>query len=235
MRVSINEIQTIILKACIAVGLPVGISQDASQAAEHVFPLYRGSMEPFADAISAVDRKYANEFNVSQAAKGIFKSSVIEKKLSALYTAPTVCDQILVHNKNNQGHLLITLINLDVPAIIIFEILSISRFLNSDIGITWIIDQGDTMQGVCEGGEIKFDRGNYQDLFLIRNSTLVLSTTNCVSALDHTYIDKLDVLNNLNIDTSTWNNLSKYAERLLVPSSDTSRMTGAGAGTIDTD
>ncbi|SVD14893.1 uncharacterized protein METZ01_LOCUS367747, partial [marine metagenome] len=41
--------------------------------------------------------------------------------------------------------------------------------------------------------------------------------------------------NNLNIDTSTWNNLSKYAERLLVPSSDTSRMTGAGAGTIDTD
>jgi len=235
MRVSLNEIQTIIFKACIAVGLPVGISQDASQTAGHVYPQYRGSIQPFADAISEVDGKCSNKFVISQAVKGIFRSITTGNKLSSLYTAPTVCDQILSHNKSKKLHPIITLVDLDVPAIIIFEIMLITKFINNDIRITWNIEQGNTMQGICGSGNIEFINGNYKDLFSLRNSTLTVAIPNYTSSLNILYTDNPDNFINLNINTMTWKCLSEYADRLLVPSSDTSRLMGAGAGTIDTD
>jgi len=235
MRVSLNEIQTITYKACIAVGLPIGISQDASQAAGHVYPQYQGSMKPFADAVSAVDKKYSDKYNITQAVEGIFSSITTGKQLSALYAAPTVCDQILVRNNNSQAHSLITLIELDVPVIIIFEIMFTTMFIRNGVSITWSINQGDKMQGACVSGNIIFTRGNYEDLFSLRKSKLTISIPNYISSLSFLNANNTDKLLNLDIDNMTWKCLSEYADRLLVPSSDASRMKGAGAGTIDTD
>ena len=235
MRVSLNEIQTAIFKACIAVGLPVGISQDASHTAGYVFPTYISSMQPFADAIFEVDNNSSKPFNVPEALKGIFRSATTDTNLSCLYSAPTVCDQILVRNKNTKSRSSIKLIDLDVPAVVIFEIIFITSFINNNVRITWKVDQNNKIHGVCSNGTLTFLHGNYNDFLLLRNTTLSLYVPNYISSLKTLHSDNSDSLDNLNIENNTWKCLSEYADRLLVPSSDISRMTGAGAGTIDTD
>jgi hypothetical protein len=235
MRVSLNEIQTVVFKACVAVGLPMGISQDASQAAGHVYPQYRGCIKPFTEAISAVDKNHSDKYNIPQATRGIFRSIKNGKILSSLYTAPTVCDQILVRNKNNQAPSIITLMELDVPVIVIFHIALITMFINNKVSINWQVDQGDTIQGVCQDGNIIFNRGGYEELLLLRDSSLILNIPNYISSLLFPNKINPNSLDNLNIDSPTWECLTDYANRLLVTSSDTSRMVGAGAGVIDMD
>ena len=39
----------------------------------------------------------------------------------------------------------------------------------------------------------------------------------------------------VDIDEATWRRVAAYADRLLVVATETSRLTGAGAGVIDTD
>ena len=235
MRVSLNEIQTAIFKACIAVGLPVGISQDASHTARHVFPRYNGSMQPFVDAIFKVDNNSSKPFNMSDAFKGIFRSATTDTNLSCLYTAPTVCDQILVRNKNSKSRSSIKLIDLDIPAVVVFEIMFITGFINNNVPITWEVDQVNKIHGVCSNGTLTVLNGNYNNFLSVKNTTLSLYIPNYISSLKHSYSDNLDLLQNLNIENKTWKCLSECADRLLVPSSDVSRLTGAGAGTIDAD
>ena len=235
MRVSLNEIQTAIFKACIAVGLPVGISQDASHTARHIFPKYIGSMQPFVDAIFEVDNNSSKPFNMPDALKGVFRSATTDTNLSCLYAAPTVCDQILIRNKNTQSRSSIKLIDLDIPAVVVFEIMFITGFINNNVRIIWQVDQGNKMHGVCSNGTLTFSHGNYNDFLSLKNATLSLYIPNYISSLKNSYSDKLDLLQNLNIENKTWKCLSECADRLLIPSSDMSRLTGAGAGTIDAD
>ena len=70
---------------------------------------------------------------------------------------------------------------------------------------------------------------------MITNKSLSLDVPNYNSALKYFHTDNVTSLETLDVDSSTWYLLSEYSDRLLVPSSDTSRMTGAGAGTVDTD
>ena len=235
MRVSLNEIQTLIFKACISIGLPVGISQDASQTAGYVFPRHIGSIQPFADAIFQLDSNSSGPFDAPDAFNGIFRPITTSKTLSSLYTTPTVCDQILVRNNDCNSHSSIALRNLDIPAVMIFGIMFITRYIGNDVCISWRIEQNPSINGLCSNGKLIFNRGSCEELYTITNKSVSLDVPNYNSALNHLHTDNVTSLETLDVDSSTWYLLSEYSERLLVPSSDTSRMTGAGAGTVDTD
>ncbi len=237
MRISYNELHTNVKKACIAVGVPIGAADDAGRSACNAI---ESGIDYLAQLVLALEQVYvmrSSTYDPEQALLGVFVSVNSDMPLSSLNAGPSACDLTVFH----QSLILLShkiesikLDGVDVPAIIVFEALRLSKHLRKNECILWSLDNNNGVKGLCYGGKLKILEGNMEMILKAYNCSMVMKKNlHCeIKENVKSHVGKSD---NENIDVNTWSQITSYANMLLVETSESSRMEGAGAGIIDRD
>ena len=124
MHVSLSEIQTTVCKAAVAVGLPLGLGEDAGWAARRMMAIGVGSFAAFVDAIDTVDDGRSTGFDADHAIAGSFGPQPAGLLLSAIRAGPSVCDLVALATGTDIEFAPLTLTDVDIPSVILFEVLA---------------------------------------------------------------------------------------------------------------
>ena len=236
MYISLSEVETVVSKATEAVGLSPGLGEDAGRAARYMMACGVGSLMAFVDALEAVDEGLSTGFDIESAITGAFNPKSTDRTLSALCAGPSACDLILSWNNAEWCDSPIILKDVDVPVVILFEILVASSNLDKNKSITWTVSGGRVAEAVCWRGSLAMIKGEFRDL-LIADSTKIMMRLatwdpNCLTMIIVRHLQREAA----EVDGEMWLRIKGYADRLLVESTEASRLTGAGSGiVVDTD
>jgi len=235
MRVSRNEVKTTIAKATVGVGLPLGIGEELGYSAQNILKYHSSSLVPFAKAFDAIEKNISSNFDLNQAFQGYFSAEKINTPLSALACVTSVCDLILDNHIKLSDSSTIHINNVDIPAIIIFQTLITSQNLDIKNCVSWTLHEKPSISGFSAQGCLTFTSGGLSDLLKACRTSLSIKIIRLSSQSNSIYLKYLTQKNTIEVDRNTWTCICKYAERLLIKATDESRLTGAGAGIIDTD
>ena len=234
MRVSLTEIETSVKNASCSVGLEFGLAEDAGKTARYMIENNLAPLKQFLEAIDRIENNTSASFKVEMAAEGKFVSDSAKKGLSALIVGASVSDLILLDIDHIKSQSL-NIYNIDKPAIIIFYILASLYRQKKHSCFSWTIGESNRVSGVCFGGELAVRRNSYQKVLKADSTNISIRPINYHSK----YIKQIINFRRQNIvpevDINVWDKLSNYCERLLVEGSEKSRLSGAGAGIIDSD
>ena len=103
MHVSLSEVETTVCKAAMAVGLPLGLGEDAGRAARRMMALGVGSFAAFCDALDAVDQRRSTGFDLEPARTGVFGPKPAGRLLSAIRAGPSACDLVVAAARTNMS------------------------------------------------------------------------------------------------------------------------------------
>ncbi len=235
MHVSLSEVQTTIAKAAVAVGLPLGLGEDAGRAARHMMASGVGSCSAFIDALDAVDTGRSTGFDVDRAVAGDFGPKPAGLRLSAIRAGPSACDLVAAAARTDIAVRRITLDRIDVPIVILFEALAASADMDSGPCVAWNAAGGAAIQAVCWHGALALIQGTLADLLVPHSGEITMHLVAQQPRGPAITIDPRRQRDGVEIDPATWRRVTAYADRLLVEATETSRLTGAGAGVIDKD
>ena len=84
-------------------------------------------------------------------------------------------------------------------------------------------------------GALALIKGMPEDLLAIGSAQITMHLVVREPEVQTITIDQQIQRNAVEIDESTWLRVTTYADRLLVDATETSQLTGAGAGLVDTD
>jgi len=237
MRISDNDFYTNVKKACIAIGIPRGFSEDAARSVYYAFEQGINYLENLLFALNSFSQNSSSIYETEQALKGTFVSARNNFPLSSVYAAP-LAGELAVLNKNKIGKYskneTIQLLNVDFPSIVIYEILRLSKYVDNKHGFEWSLNNGEEIKGQCCGGRIILIKGTYNNILSKRNCLIIVKNIRYTNISE--IPERLDKpFKGINVNSTTWNKITEYSNRLLVESSDDSRLKGAGAGVIDRD
>ena len=235
MRVSLSEIQTFITKACVEAGLPLGLAQDAGHAARHVIRHGSRQLETFVKAIDTIDQKRSVTYDIDKANLGHFIPSHLDKHLSALYAAPSACDLLLLNETQRTEQDYITLTNVDIPAVVIAEVSAASENIDRKFCLSWNINGTYDVHGICWQGSLVLIKGTVTELLSTQSSEMTLKPVELENKFEKCIPECVDQVASPHIEEKTWERILTYVDRSLVKATETSRLTGAGAGVIDKD
>ena len=235
MHVSLSEVQTTVCKAAVAVGLPLGLGEDAGRAARRMMASGVGSFAAFVDALDAVDKGRSTGFDADRAIAGDFSPKPAGRLLSALRAGPSACDLVASAASTDMGYGHITLTGVDVPIVILFEALVASADMDMGQGVAWNVDGGGAIQAVCWRGSLALIKGAPEDLLAIDSAEITMHLVAREPRVLAITVDQRIQRDAVEIGEATWRRVTTYADRLLVVATETSRQTGAGAGVVDTD
>ena len=235
MHVSLSEVQTTICKAAVAVGLPLGLGEDAGRAARHMMASGIGSFAVFVDALDAVNGGRSTGFDADRAIAGDFGPRSAGLRLSALRAGPSACDLIAsaARTETRFGRILLT--DVDVPIVIVFEALVASRDLDQGIYFAWNAGSLGAIEAVCWRGALTLIKGVPEDLLATDSGAITMRLAARQPTGPAITVDQRIQRDAVEIDEAPWRRATTYADRLLVEATETSRLTGAGAGVIDKD
>ncbi|MBM10290.1 MAG: hypothetical protein CMF69_12130 [Magnetovibrio sp.] len=233
LQVSLSEIETSICKAVSATSLPVSFGEDAGRAARCMAESGIGSLVAFVEALDALNNGQSTGFNTQCAAMGKFIPKLDARHLSALYAGPSACDLLVSTHDVGPEYAAITLENVDKPLIILFESLVTSIDRTFGLHLSWKTQH--SIQAICWRGALTIVEGSSQNLCTsgpAKMSILRITKppTNMEPAWSPQRTKKLTY-----VEEEVWHRLISYTNRLLVDSTEKSRLTGAGAGITDTD
>ena len=229
MHVSLSELEATLCKAASGVGLPLGLGQDAGRAARWMAGNGYDPVPAVVDALDAVDRGRSGGFDASKAIRGAFAPDPASDCLSSLRAGPSACDLVL---SAAQGT--VTLEAVDSPAVILMVACAASRNMTGALLLTWRSAEGAAIEAVCHGGRFHADQEEAKVLSSPGPATVTMSVIegrpleSAAAACDA-------LKEGASVDEATWRRLAAFAARCLVEATETSRLTGAGAGIVDTD
>ena len=236
MHISLSELETTLCKAASGVGLALGLGEEAGLAAKWMAINGIASPGAFADALDALDSGRSGRFKADLAAGGAFVASGVGLALSALQAGPSACDLLEAADLSGSDPGTVTMTAVDVPAVVLYEALAASNRITRGIRVTWQARDGKAIKAVCRGGRLDFEKGVAGDLEAPGPADLSMTLTayepdaaRSDSARDAVLADGITV------DDACWSLVLAYAKRCLVEATDASRLTGAGAGALDTD
>ena len=237
MRVSYNEIYTNVKKACIAVGVPIGVAEDIARSVTNGMESGMDYLEQITVALDKIYDTRSATYDPDQALRGLFISSNPDKSLSALNSAPSACDLTVLEPKEEYSFHqteFIKLSQVDVPSLVIFEALRMSRDLQKDECIWWEIDNINQCEGVCLRGKLMMLQCSYKVILECQNRSMTMKKME-KKKLGEGFKEHVGTLDNENISRKNWDKITSYSNMLLVRTSEESRMKGAGAGVVDRD
>ena len=229
MHVSLSEVETTVCKAAMAVGLPLGLGEDAGRAARRMMALGVGSFAAFCDALDAVDQRRSTGFDLERARTGDFGPKPAGRLLSAIRAGPSACDLVVSAARTN-----ITLADVDVAVVVLFEVLAASAAIEQGWRVAWNTGGG-AIEAVCWQGALMLIKGAPEDLLATTSADITLCPVTHEPRGPAITIDQRRQRDGVEIDRATWQRAKSYADRLLVAATEASRLTGAGAGIVDTD
>lgn len=235
MHVSLSEVQTTICKATVAVGLPLGLGEEAGRAARCMMASGVGSLAAFVNALDALEEDRSTGFNADQAIAGTFRPKMAVQLLSALRAGPSACDLVVSAASTNMGDLRITLNEVDVPIVILFQVLASSTDVDKSLYVAWNMECKRRVEVRCWQGTLTLVNGVAEDLLSTNSAKVSISLVEPVPRASAITANRNAQHDANDVDEETWRRIEAYADRLLLNSTGTSRLTGAGAGVIDLD
>ena len=236
MHVSLSEVQTTVCKAAVAVGLPLGLGEDAGRAVRHMMACGVGSLAAFVDALDAVDKGRSTGFDADRAIAGDFGPKPADRLLSALRAGPSACDLVVSAAITDMGYGRITLTDVDVPIVILFEALVASADMDKGQCVAWTVGGGGAIEAVCWRGSLALIKGAPEDLLATGPAEIIMYLVARKPRVLAITVDQRIQRDAVEIDEATWRRVMTYADRLLIEASENSRLTGAGSGVVvDTD
>ena len=236
MHVSLSEVQTTVCKAAVAVGLPLGLGEDAGRAARRMMASGVGSLAAFVDALDAVDKGRSTGFDADRAIAGDFGPKPAGRLLSALRAGPSACDFVVSAASTDMEYGRITLTDVDVPIVILFEALVASADMDKGQCVAWTVGGGGAIEAVCWRGSLALIKGVPEDLLATGPAEIIMYLVARKPRVPAITVDQRIQRDAVEIDEATWRRVMTYADRLLIEASDNSRLTGAGSGVVvDTD
>ena len=230
-----SEVQTFVWQAAVAVGLPLGLGEDAGRAARSMVASGVGSFAAFVDALDAVDKGRSTGFDTDRAIGGNFCPKPASRLLSAMCAGPSACDLVASAASAQFRRGRITLIDVDAPIVILFEALVASGGMDQGQCVAWNAGGGGPIEAICWRGSLVLTKGAPEDLLATGSAEISMHLVAREPSKRAIVVDQRIQRDGAEIDEATWRRLAAYAERLLVATTETSRLTGAGAGVVDTD
>lgn len=236
MHVSLSEIETTLRRAALGAGLSLGLGEEAGLAAKWAAINDIASLSTFADALDAIDGGRSGRFDTDLAADGTFVARGEGLFLSALCAGPSACDLLEAAALSGHGPGAITMTAVDVPAVVLCDALAASERMNSGIRVAWQARGGTAVDVVCRGGGPDLRKGTPSDLEALGPVELSLALTEEEpGAARPVSAGRTALMEGVTVDDACWSRLLAYAARCLVEASEASRLTGAGAGVVDSD
>ncbi len=174
MHVSLSEVQTTVCKAAVAVGLPLGLGEDAGRAARRMMACGVGSLAAFVDSLDAVDKGRSTGFDADRAIAGDFGPNSAGRLLSAIRAGPSACDLVASAASTNIGFGRIALTDVDVPIVILFEALVASADMDQGQCVAWNGGGGGAIEAVCWRGALALIKGAPEDLLATASADITM-------------------------------------------------------------
>ena len=264
MHVSLSEVEAAVVKAVMAVGLPLGLGEDAGRAARLMLRSDLGTLSDLVDALDAVDGGASVGFDADRVSAGRLVPVDGAKRLSALRAGPTACDLLLAAARSAGGDgrdtvtpavvdtarprdvrgpssgNVVTLAAVDYPTVVLHEVIDVSRHVDAAFLVGWSIGGGPGIEILCRGGAARLGSGAPAAVSGAGPAEMSIGVVRANSDRGAgTCGGKAGGLDEdgdgAEVEEAAWRRLCAHAERRLVAGSERSRLAGAGAGVVDTD
>lgn len=238
---SVNEVRFFFTRAAVGAGVPFGLGEDFSKAAIWLATMGADPAGLAAPALQSLAEGKSDAHIISHSDEMSMRfMSNDNKPLSALYTGPSVADQLCVAVANGEN-LQLVIENVDQSALLA-AYLATAEIEGAAISVSWTGAIGDTTRiEIAPDGTLTFASGGSQNLVagIPANMEITYSKQNVA---DRRWQEKQattprrDVLEQgVEVGAEPWAVVLEYFRKCLVPSSLESRQQGAGAGMTDND
>ena len=229
MHVSLSELEATLAKAASGVGLPLGLGQDAGRAVRWLASIGCDPVPAVVEALDGVDRGQSGGFDADRALRGSFSPDPAAERLSSLRAGPSACDLLCSAAQDA-----VSLEAVDAPAVILMLACAASRDTAGALRLSWQSAEGAAMEAVCQDGRFHSDQSEPDVLASPGPATMILTS------IDRQPMERASAAcdarkEGANVDGESWRRLCAFADRCLVEATESSRLTGAGAGVVDID
>ena len=239
---SFNEIMFFFTRAAVGVGLPLGLAEDYARSAIWIAAGGHDPVAITADALVSLDEAKSS-LSASQTANGaetVLRSSG-DKQLSTLFAGPSVCDWISTKAFESNENQYFIAKNVDYP----FLLAAAVGALNSG---SWEIFWQDSEGTLC--AVLTAQHGNWKTSWDSANISLMSGAADVtIKSVESSFFkaerwkgetyysekNRKRVLETGVQIYEAWPIIHSFFSRCLVPSTEESRKSGAGAGLVDTD
>ena len=264
MHVSLSEVEAAVVKAVMAVGLPLGLGEDAGRAARLMLRSDLGTLSDLVDALDAVDGGASVGFDADRVSAGRLVPVDGAKRLSALRAGPTACDLLLATARSAGGDgrdtvtpaavdtarprdvrgpgsgNVVTLAAVDCPTVVLHEVIDVSRHVDAAFLVGWSIGGGPGIEVLCRGGAASLGSGAPAAVSGTGPAEMSIGVVRVSSdrgagTCGGEVGDLGEEGDGAEVEEAAWRRLCAHAARRLVAGSERSRLAGAGAGVVDTD
>jgi hypothetical protein len=227
-----NEVQFYFTRAAVGAGAPFGLGEEMSAAAIWLAGHGYDAAREVSPALNSLANGSSSSEIVISHEPGQFNfSSAVDDPLSVIYAGPAIADKLVIAATNSQPAL-ITVNQVDQPALLVAYLASrikrgVMRLtfttptagadrvtIELDINGEWTPRIDDLLPAAVKSIEIHFQPNSAGKM-----------------CPDPVY----DICHGINIDATSWTIIYGYFHKCLVPSTDISRIQGAGAGLTDND
>lgn len=229
MHVSLSELEATLAKAASGVGLPLGVGQDAGRAARWLAGNGHDPVPAVVDALDALDRGRSSGFDARKAIGGSFAPNPGSGGLSSLRAGPSACDLLL-----SAAQKTVTLEAVDAPGVILMLAGAASRGTAGALRLSWQAPEGAAFETVCQDGQFHTEQSEAEVLSSPGPATMTLTLADR-QPLNGSSAACDAQKEGARVDEAAWRHLAAFASRCLVEATEASRLTGAGAGVVDTD
>lgn len=239
---SFNEVMFYFSRAALGVGLPYGLADDYGRSSIWIAA---GGLDPAAftlNALKSLDEAQSSlsAIKTENAAETVLRSSG-EKKLSSLLAGPTVCDWISAKELDSSKNKYFSAKNVDQPFLLVAAVGALN---SGSWEISWQDSKGTLYAVLTDEHGIWKTSWDSTDISLMSGAAdvTIRSVERSLFNADKwngkkSYSEKNRerVLETGVQVYETWPIIHSFFSRGLVPSTDESRKSGAGAGLVETD
>ncbi len=231
MHVSLSELENTLVKAVTGLGLPLGTGEEAGRAARQAALDGWNALPAFVSALETLAGGVSGAFDQATAAEGLFRSADSSVALSALLAAPPACDLLLASDAP------ITLERLDCPGVVLAQVRGrlVTSPLMDHVFFACGDGEGESLSGLCCAAGSRSPGDAPAKLFEAGPQTVTLSTTATPPTTPPRFAPSRALLEGVELEDDLWRRLYRFYARTLVEASETSRLSGAGAGLTDND
>ena len=241
-RFSVNEISAITKKAAVGAGIPYGVAEDCADYTVWLTLSGLDGVSVFCGAGQRWVQGRSATIEFSPNANAIVSTDP-SLSASSLFAAPSLSDQLLVQMKSSTGQP-IMVAQVDEPLLLLASVVLTSEGVNQ----CWMMDWGAgdsnaSVQAQCEAGICKIWASQNKSVFRPGPTDVTIQptaqepenqkpiiTTSPPLANNHDYYQQ-----GVYVGAKEQEFLEGYMARTWVPSSEGSRLRGAGAGLTDND
>lgn len=230
LSLSSNELRTVLRKAAVGAGLPLGLAEDLGEAAVWMASVGLAPVPICLAALEALDRRESGAARYDERARTIVGAT--GGSLSACHAAGAVVDLLALEADSDQPRA-VALEAVDAPVIVLASLAVGGQAQGLTLAAEWRAAGRGHRSAVCAGSDLILVDGDPPDRPADMTVRLIPAHHPDGDATGRRLSP--DPARRASVEDMDWRRLQVLAVRTFVPESETSRLSGAGAGVVDRD